>query len=275
MEVLTAIHLPELLGPFPLAHLQGAATSFKSTIGSGQVWRRSILAGQPCLSVDASLLKDTARRTVLHCYGPLSRSTIGIGDEPLMQSVEEAQRLAKLLRGIEKAREEHLGRGGRVAGILVGRFRLSPCEGAHADKSNIPLGTRHTFRLPKELNEYFGGCPELVVRLGSGQNCLLLRARLDQTPVKKKNDLHQKLLLDVVTASSELIVDYRRAPVNLDRHCCHAMVGMHSFSRRNMACGNDPSPDILCAFFIRDGQPQAWKANLALSLNIDTPLAQQ
>jgi len=269
------MRLPEFLGPFALAHLQGAATVSKSALGSDLVWRRCILADQPFFSVDTSLFKDAARHTLMRCYIPFCRSTIGVGDEPLIKSADEAQRLAKLLHGMEKARDAHLSKGGRVAGILVGRLRLSLCQDAQGDKSNIPVGTRHVFRLPRELNEYFGGCPELVVRLGADQNSLLLRARLCQTPVQKRDDLHQKLVLDVGTANSELFLHYRGAPINLDKHCCHATVGMHSFSRRSMAGGKDPSPDILCALFIRDGRPQVGKASLALSLNLDTPSAQQ
>jgi len=272
VEVLATIRLPQLLGPATLAQLQGAAADLRSTLGSDQVWRQCIMADQPCLILRALLFESSARHALMHCYGHLCRSTIGIGDEPLLQNAEEARRLGKLLHRMEKARGAHLKEGGRVAGILVGRLRLSPRQDTHGDKSDKALGSRHVFRLPPELNEYFGGCGELVVRLGSGQD---LRVRLSQTPVQKRGDLHQNLVLDVCAASSGLVLDYRTCPVNLDRHCCHADFGMHSFPHDSMACGKDPSPDILCAFFIRDGWPPVRKTNLGLTLNLDTPLIRQ
>jgi len=195
------------------------------------------------------------------------RSTIAFGDQSLIKNVKEGKLLARLLHGMEKSRDTHLRNGGSVASILVGRFRISQRRN-DVGGGNLPP-ERSSFKLPKELNEYFGGCPELVVRLGSDRDSPLLRAQFCHTPVQRQNSGQKGLTLDVRAACPDLVLDYREAPINLERHRCCATHGMHSFFHRSMACGDDASPDILCALFIRDGQPKAW--NVALSLNLDKP----
>jgi len=259
--LLATIRLPELLGPVALAHLQGAGVVWKTTFGSDHVWERCIMACEPCFTLHPSMFQGAARHALMHCYSPLGRCTIGIGEEPLLRSAEEAQRLARLLHRMEKARDAHMSKGGRVADILVGRLQLSQRKASHGDKGEESFGSRHVFKLPQELNECFGGCPELMVRLGSGHK---LRVRFSETSAQQKNDQHQKLVLDLGAASSEVVLDYRRCAVNLDRSCCDADVGMQSFRDGSMTGSKDSSPEILCAFFIRDGGVQMWKPNLAL-----------
>jgi len=137
VEVLATIRLPQLLGPATLAQLQGAAADLRSTLGSDQVWRQCIMADQPCLILRALLFESSARHALMHCYGHLCRSTIGIGDEPLLQNAEEARRLGKLLHRMEKARGAHLKEGGRVAG-----FSWVACDCHHAKTLMVIKATK-------------------------------------------------------------------------------------------------------------------------------------
>jgi len=123
-DLLSTIRLPELLGPVALAHLQGAGVVWKTTFGSDHAWERCIMACEPCFTLHPSMFQGAARHALMHCYSPLGRCTIGIGEEPLLRSAEEAQRLARLLHRMEKARDAHMSKGGRVADILVGRLQL-------------------------------------------------------------------------------------------------------------------------------------------------------
>jgi len=270
VELLGATHFPELLGPPGLAYLQGAANVLKSALACDAVWKRCVAAGLPCLTQSALFLEGTQRHALMRCYMPLCRSIIAIGDQPLIRNVDEAKRLARLLHSMERAGDTHLRTGGSVASILVGRLQISPDWNAHVGEGNMSPQP-NAFRLPQELNEYFGGCPELMVCLGSARDPMFLRLQFCHTLVQQRNTGQKRLTLDVRAACPEHVIDYRGAPVNLETHSCHATIGMHSLSHHSMACGTDPSPGILCACFIRDGQSKTQNANLALTLNLDKP----
>jgi len=157
-----------------------------------------------------------------------------------------------------------------VAYILVGRFRVSPSKGVQLLGEEKAVGPRHTFMLPPDLSQHFRGCCGFSLRLGSTQDSLLLRIGLQHTPGGHRNDVRRKLSLDVGAASPHMILNYRGAVLKPDRSMCHATIGMHSSSStRSIAFDTDSSPEVLCAFFVRDGSHDMRNPILAHSLNLD------
>jgi len=268
MELFGSKTFAGLIKPAELAHVQMTATVSKSSLGS-QAWSQCLASCLTCIPQSLILSDEATQRDLLHLYGPLSRSIVAVGEHQLVQNAEEAARLGKLLHRMEKARSTHLHKGGHVAYILVGRFRVSPSNGAQLMADNMSVGPRQTFALPPELSQHLGGCSDFLLQLGPTQDSLLLRIGLQHATGRQTNDARQTLVLDVGTACTHLILNYKGAALKADHHSCHATVGMHAFPSDSMGLDRDSFPEVLCAFFVRDGSHHLRNSILAQTLNLD------
>jgi len=268
MELFGSTTLVDLVKVDELAHVQMTAKMSKSALTLCQTWRQCLASCLPCMANSPALV-DTAIHYLLHLYGPLSRSLVAVGEHNLVQSAEEAWHLGKLLHRMEQARSRHLRKGGHVAYILVGRFRVSPSKGVKLIGGDKNVGPKQTFMLPTELSQHFGRCSEILLQLGPIQDSLLLRIGLQHTPGGHRHEVPRKLQLDAGTACPHMILNYKGAALKPKRCMCHATVGMHSFSTRSIPFDTDSSPEVLCAFLVRDGLHDMGNSTLAHALNLD------
>jgi len=259
------------LGPIGLARLQITASLPMSALVPAHIWQRCISADFPRLAVNPACFELPQRHDLMRCYGPLRRSILAEGELPLIENIAEAEQLAKLLHGMERASVRHLSQGGRVASILVGRFHMSACIGNHSIVAMVTQGPANVFMLPQDFHEA-SGMPNigLPIRLGLAHNVVILQAGEGQILQTQIRAQHPGLIMDVKAASAEGVLNYPRVSLQVDGRLCVAHTGMHFFPQCERSSAIDNDLEVLCALFLRDGERKSWKYDLANTLNLDT-----
>jgi len=274
VPLLVETSLPLFLGPVGLAHLQLTASLPMSALMPGHIWHRCMSTDFPRLARNPSCFEMPYRRDLMRCYGPLRRSVLAEGDWPVIHNAEEAKRLAKLLFAMERDSRKHLGTGGRVAGVLVGRFHFEEWSDDDSDDDDVsPRGQANVFVLPKCLHTTIGGpTAELPICLGLDQNCLVLQvgqSQVSEMPRQTINAINEGLLLDVKAACAEGCLNYQQINLSPDGHACNSHAGMHFLPQYGRSSNQEQCIELLCALYIRDGELKNWRSDLVDTLHLE------
>jgi len=265
IAVLAHSLLPSCLDPTELAKLQNTASLSMSTLMLGNIWHQCISTSFPRLATDPSCFEVPQRHDLMRCYGPLRQSILAEGELPLIQSSEEAKQLAKLLHAMEKASARHLGKKGRAANILVGRFKISQSGNNKLSPGAMaPRGPANTFMLPAELHNLVGDPnTALPISLGVTQNSLML-----QVGQCHPSQVHAPFMLDIKAACSKGFLNYQEVVLKANGQVWKSRVGIHSLPQleKSSSCGH---VEMLCALLVRDSEFKTQRSVLVETLNLD------
>jgi len=265
IQLLASTSLPVFVAPVGLANLQVVARFPLSVLNPGHIWWKCLSADFPRLAADPSCCDLPQRHDLMHCYGPLRRAILADGERPIIRNSTEAKQLVKLLQGMERASAKHNTNGGRVAGILLGRFELIEWDG------NLKLeGPPTVFTLPSKLHEALGASSTAVpVRMALAPNCILLQVGAHQATQTDPHTDQGNMIMDVKAACADGVLHYLQVNVLADGQIQLAHAGVHVFPELENESSEDDRVEVLCALFLRDGERKIWLSHLVDTLHLD------
>lgn len=121
----------ESLGLADLARLQAADTGTKALLATSGAWCRSWVAELPSLHVAPELLEPTVRPKLLAALPSLTVAAYATDSHFHFASLEDVERLAKLVAGARRSAVAHAGSGCAPSAVVVGCLRV-PAKAAGA-----------------------------------------------------------------------------------------------------------------------------------------------
>mmetsp|Transcript_1186 Transcript_1186/g.2905 ORF Transcript_1186/g.2905 Transcript_1186/m.2905 type:complete len:251 (-) Transcript_1186:140-892(-) len=113
-----------------LAQLEAVSDSIRRSSGFGFAWRLCDAREHPQWSVSQHLYEVAQRHELVKCRALLKNTFLAKGLQVDLTSVVQARLLQEALRKCRLVAEEHRTSGGRIARVLVGKFRIGPPSSA-------------------------------------------------------------------------------------------------------------------------------------------------
>ncbi|CAE8618847.1 unnamed protein product [Polarella glacialis] len=283
----TAHCLLGYLGLFDLPHFQATCTDSSLALAGADLWHGCLVREQPKLEIDPKLLEPECRRAILTAMPGIYRSAVSGPVE--IKSAEEAQRLSKQLEIAERTAASHMAVGGKVAHVVVARPRFSGSMLDTALDKTLPgkksggykaMCFASPFRCPPvpPANPSAAESAEAPATAVSIQfvwrnGSLLIGAweEDDASSAEEQEDegdeedddsldepmpVFRLLAMDVLSASPELLLQYRGVGITLNGPLNKAQSGVYNPTRGKEAAIEALSNGLLCVLCLRDRLPK-------------------
>jgi len=168
-----------------LAQLQGVGAATKRLLDASSAWHDCISREMPELDIAPELLRPEVRRSSASHFGVLLNTNFAKGVAAQIWSTDEAERLAKLVKGAQRAASMHSCTGGGASSVVVAKLRFpreeleKAMEGdSQAEPSGMCRGTPISFAISEELAAALGAPSQaLEVQFAWDQGSLLVRVQ--------------------------------------------------------------------------------------------------
>lgn len=250
-------------------------------------WPGLLRRALPRFELPPELLRPGLRPRLLAALPPLLQAEVAEGQNVKLQTLEQAERLARLLSSARESTAAHAARGGTMAHTLLAHLRF-PHEGlgpalekqllakplVEEQEASLCLGE------PIACKTLTNGAA-LHVHVAVQGGSLLMGMRDDDTPSDEivqfdpfmwNTEVAEGgpvLTLDIASLSPALVVHYRGVGVQVNGTWESTFSGILSVKEGLSDAAHALTEGVLCILSVRDGVPQPSR-RLIDSLNVDS-----
>mmetsp|Transcript_81722 Transcript_81722/g.264806 ORF Transcript_81722/g.264806 Transcript_81722/m.264806 type:complete len:320 (+) Transcript_81722:86-1045(+) len=290
-------NLAKFLSLSDMSHLQALSSQAKVAFEEAATWWERASLALPRFEIGRNLFELPHRKQVLSLLAPLLGGAIDETVTVQLRSMDEVQKLSKLLNNANNVAASHLSRGGSLASVLVGLLRFpketirSALEETGSERRGDDAGLCLGCSVPLHKAETGLGRPcglgssTLRLHFAVQNGSLLISVRDDgkasgdiELP-QEVFSIHQDhedepdgsipLTLDIASSSSALTLHHRGVGVFMNGSWQAAASGIFAFTKGKAAAADALAAGVLCVLSVRDGMP-GHSTYLAKTLHLDT-----
>lgn len=283
-------HVLPFLEIFDLPKLNGTAISMHRECAQSSAWKDAAVRALPGFELQPALFELSQRTEFLKFFPSLATAVVMTGATVPVRSVDDAQRISKLLGGANNSALAHMKKRGRSARVFLGylQFQAESIEHALVEHRNGSEGIQDT-----EEDEEPIFCPSLPIAVPVPE---VSKSKLPSTNTKEPLDIAQQPL-DIefgwqggslmVRAPTKLDVmeDATDKSVTVDIACMDPMLTLHqrgveactdgewtpatsgicAFPKGRAAAAHSLSRGVLCVLCVKEGAPRISFPTLRIS----------
>lgn len=266
-------HVLPFLEIFDLPRLDGVDMSLHIACTSSNAWKDGSIQALPGFTLQPALFDLSNRKELMKFFPSLAKAIVMMGAPVPVESVKDAHRLAKLLRGANNSALTHMKNDGRSASVFVGFLQFGESvehalvEQRHisgmqqTDEREEPT-CHHSLPIavpkPEASNSKFSPADTdcaFDIEFGWQGGSFMARAQA-KFDLMEAAISDSSVTVDIACMDPRLTLHQRGVEACTDGQWTRATSGICAFPKGSAAAAQSLSRGVLCVFCVKEGAPR-------------------